>query len=101
MAFGLGKRAPALPLADLSAVPTNVPVTSADAVNTGVVTAFCGGIDRAVVALAEGAGVDGPILVITGGDAELYVRHGRLPTQHVPDLLHRGLAELWHTLAIG
>lgn len=95
MAFGLGERAPSLPRADLAASPVQVPVSSSDAVNTGVLTAFLGTIDRGVVALAEGAGVNGPLLVITGGDAEIYIRHGRLPVQHVPDLVHRGLAELF------
>ncbi len=51
-------------------------------------------IDREIIALAEGYNVDDPLLVITGDDAEIYVQHGRLPVQHVPDPAHRGLIEL-------
>ncbi len=35
-----------------------------------------------------------PTVVITGGAASDYLRHGRLAVVHVPDLVHRGLGLL-------
>lgn len=52
-------------------------------------------IDAAIVATAQKAGADGPLLVITGRDAEAYCRFGALPVQHVPELIHRGMVVLW------
>ncbi|MCB9870224.1 MAG: type III pantothenate kinase [Planctomycetes bacterium] len=98
MAFGLAQRAPVLPAADLGAVPLAVPRSSKDAVSSGVLHAFCGVVERAVRALADAA--DDPQLrvVLTGGEAAIYAKHGTLPVTPVPDLVHRGLVELWSRL---
>ncbi|MEM7205516.1 MAG: hypothetical protein AAF628_34990 [Planctomycetota bacterium] len=56
-------------------------------------TAFCAAVDRAIYATAAVCGADGPLLVITGPGALVYVESGRLPVQHIPDLVHRGLVE--------
>ena len=51
-------------------------------------------VDQAIYTTVANAGVDGPLLVITGPDADRYIRSGKLPVQHVPDLIHRGMVEL-------
>ena len=92
MAAGLRARAPGLPEARAGTVvlPARDPEA---AVATGVTLAFCGAVERLVADLAQAAGLAGAPIVVTGGEAELYLRHGRLRTHHVPDLVHQGL--LW------
>ncbi len=53
-------------------------------------------LDREIVSFVEGHGANGPLLVITGRNAKTYIENGRLPVQHEPELVHRGLLELWH-----
>lgn len=90
MAAGLAAAAPALSTFDPSR-PVSVPATSSPAaVDAGVVLAFAGAVDRLVADLRSAFSGSVPVL-ITGGDAELYLRHGRVATRHVSDLLHRGL----------
>lgn len=90
MAAGLAGAASSLPAFD-SSRPVSVPATSSPAaVDAGVVLAFTGAVDRLVADLRSTQSVSIPVL-ITGGDAELYLRHGRVATRHVSDLLHRGL----------
>lgn len=90
MAAGLASAAPSLPTFDPSR-PVSVPATSSPAaVDAGVVLAFVGAVDRLVADLRSTLNGSVPVL-ITGGDAELYLRHGRVATAHVSDLLHRGL----------
>ena len=40
-------------------------------------------------------GLTAPARGLPGGGAGAYLRHGRLEFEHVPDLLHRGLRQLW------
>jgi len=93
MASGLALAAPALP----RPVPLQhavVPARSSLAcVEAGTLLSFCGAVERLVgeAAAALPAGVP---RLLTGGDAETYLRHGRLALVHEPDLLHRGLRRL-------
>lgn len=99
MAAGLQARAPALPLADPSR-PLRLPATDpSGAVDAGVTLGFCGAVERLVAEVQAAAGVAGAPRLLTGGDAEVYLRHGRLAFQHVPDLVHQGLRCLAETRA--
>lgn len=90
LAHGLAQLAPALPVADLVADPVMPPQRSDVAVNTGVILAWCGAIERLVADLLRVA--RGPAtVVLTGGSAAVYLRHGRLRPVPAPDLIHRGL----------
>lgn len=95
MARGLGAAAPSLPPAAPDPDVTAVPVTSADAVGVGLALGFCGAVERLVGQLAAAGGLRGASRVLTGGGAEVYLRHGSLEFRHVPDLVHRGLWRLW------
>ena len=95
MAHGLELRAPALPAADLTGRVTGVPITTDDAVIGGVVLGFCGAVERLIAALRTGFGSTQPAVLLTGGEAELYLRHGTESVEHVPDLVHQGLYALW------
>ncbi len=90
MALGLATAAPALPAFDRRR-QISVPATSSSAaVDAGVMLAFAGAVERLVAEIAPVLGGAPPVL-ITGGDAEVCLRHGRLQAKLVPDLLHRGL----------
>jgi type III pantothenate kinase len=91
MAHGLDDCAGALPAVDLDAEPAVPTSSSLDAVNAGVSIGFCGLVERLVDDLIEATSSQQAALLITGGDAPTYLRHGRIPFQHVPDLVHRGL----------
>ena len=93
MARGLADGAPRLPKARLDEELVMLPDTSEAAVDAGVQLGFCGSVEGLVARVAATAGGD-PKLVLTGGDAELVLRHSTLPFVHVPDLLHRGLRAL-------
>lgn len=99
MAAGLQARAPALPRADPSR-SLRLPATDpSGAVDAGVTLGFCGAVERLVAEVEAAAGVTGTPRLLTGGDAEAYLRHGRLAFQHVPDLVHQGLRCLAETRA--
>lgn len=69
------------------------PRSTAAAVTAGVLLGWCGGIERLCAEMLRCA--RGPAtVVLTGGDAETYLQHGRLRPLWVPDLVHRGLAAL-------
>ena len=93
MARGLADSAPGLPVADREA-PLALPAKSSrGSVDGGVGLGFCGLVERLVAdVLAAAAGR--PAVVLTGGDAERYLHYGRLRVEHVPDLVHQGLALL-------
>lgn len=91
MRAGLTQRAPGLPAAVLEARPGLPAVTTQDAVDSGVVLAFCGAVERLTSELAAAARLPHATRVLTGGEAEIYLAHGRLRFQHVPDLVHEGL----------
>jgi type III pantothenate kinase len=97
MAKGLAGAAPALPEWS-SPDEVLLPATTSQAsVDAGVTLAFCGAVERLTqdlrVALPQAK------LLLTGGDAQVFVRHGRVPCTHVPDLLHQGLRWLAETSA--
>ena len=94
-ARGLSAAVPSLPAPDPSRALAGVPVTSTDAVGAGVSWGFCGAVERLVQEIERAGDVRGATRVLTGGEAEDYLRHGRLEFEHVPDLVHRGLAALW------
>lgn len=90
---GMAEVTPALPVPDLDARPILPPRSSQDAVDTGVVLGWCGLVERLVAGMLAAAA--GPARVVaTGGNAMRLLRHARLRAEHVPDLVHRGLAVL-------
>lgn len=87
---GMAHVTPHLPRADVAQATSMPPRSSATAVHTGVALAFCGAIERLVADL-QVAARSAATVVITGGHADDYRRHGRLACVHVPDLVHQGL----------
>lgn len=66
------------------------PRNTADAVESGIVAALCGAIERQHARLAEAAGVT-PRCVLTGGDAEMLLPHVDRPAERVPALVLEGV----------
>jgi type III pantothenate kinase len=95
MARGLEASAPGLPPARLDADLAPIPLTTTDAVAFGVQVGFCGAVERLIDAVARATGMQSAPCVLTGGDAELVLRHTSRRFEHVPDLIHRGLRHLW------
>lgn len=91
LAGALAERAPELPVPGLQEAFTSPPDSSRSAVSMGVQIGFCGLVERLVGDLL---GSEEWPIVLTGGGAAGYLRHGRLEVVHVPDLVHRGLALL-------
>jgi type III pantothenate kinase len=90
---GMAAVTPALPAPNLQAEPSMPPRSSQAAVDAGVLVGWCGMVERLVaemVAVARGPAT----VLVTGGRAELLMRHGRVEAAHVPDLIHRGLRRL-------
>lgn len=89
MTTGMAGRLPYLPAGD-PARGGDMPARSSQAaVDTGLLLAFCGAVERLVgEALAA---CSGATVVLTGGNALLYLRRGLLRAVHVDDLVHRGL----------
>lgn len=100
MARGLAAAAPGLPQ-PAAFTSTSLPADSSlGCVEAGVLLAFCGAVERLVGDLASALPASSARL-LTGGDAETYLTHGRLRLTHVDDLLHRGLVCLARTSAPG
>lgn len=87
----LGSQAPELRVPGLDAGFSSPPDSSRSALAMGVQLGFCGMVERLV---RELLGERGWPIVLTGGHAESYLRHGQLEVEHVPDLVHRGLVGL-------
>lgn len=66
------------------------PNITADAVQSGIVAALCGAIAQQHAHLAELAGV-APRCLLTGGDAEKILPYLRMPAEHVPALVLKGI----------
>jgi type III pantothenate kinase len=93
LGLGMAQVTPHLPRAEAEHAERLPARSSAAAVHAGVAYAFCGAIERLVAELLGASG--GPArIVLTGGHAEDYLRHGRLACEHVPDLVHQGLRML-------
>lgn len=90
---GMAQLTPVLPHANRDAVPQVPPRSSAAAVDTGVLLGWCGAVERLVQDM-RGAMACEPAIVVTGGNADLLLRWGRLRCSHEPDLVHLGLALL-------
>lgn len=71
---------------DRQAFPNN----TADAVQSGIVAALCGAIAQQHAHLTELAGV-APRCLLTGGDAEKILPYLRMPVEHVPALVLKGI----------
>ncbi len=90
---GMASVTPRLPRAEPQLAVEMPPRSSADAVNTGALLAFCGAVERLVADTLQCA--RGPCTVaLTGGHAEDYLRRGRLRPNWEPDLVHAGLRAL-------
>jgi type III pantothenate kinase len=90
---GMAQVTPHLPLADVTKATAMPPRSSATAVHTGVALAYCGAIERLVADL-QLAARSATTIVVTGGHADDYRRHGQLACIYVPDLVHQGLRHL-------
>jgi type III pantothenate kinase len=66
------------------------PRTTADAVQSGIVTALCGAIQSQHARLAEIVGCV-PRCLLTGGDADKLVPHLALSVEHAPALVLEGM----------
>ena len=66
------------------------PRTTADAVQSGVIAALCGAIQRQYANLAEVAGMH-PRCILTGGDADCLLPFLDFPVEHVPALVLEGM----------
>jgi type III pantothenate kinase len=66
------------------------PRNTADAVESGIVAALCGAIERQHARLAKAAGVT-PRCLLTGGDAEMLLPHLNRPAERVPALVLEGM----------
>lgn len=93
MVAGMVQLTPGLPRASRDAVPVVPPRSSAAAVDAGVLLGWCGAVERLVHDMQQALGGE-PAVVVTGGNADLLLRWGRLRCCHEPDLVHRGLALL-------
>jgi len=94
LAAGMRAVTPQLPAVDAAGPVAVPPRNTGAAVGMGLALAFCGAVERLVAeTLAASRGL--AVILITGGHAEQYLRHGRLAAEHVPDLVHQGLRLLW------
>src|SRR5262245_41750250 len=94
-AFVAGMQAvtPHLPAADPAQAGPLPARSSATNVHTGAMLAFCGAVERLCADALRA--LRGPAtVVLTGGHADDYLRHGRLLPVLRGDLVHRGLAIL-------
>jgi type III pantothenate kinase len=66
------------------------PRNTADAVQSGIVTALCGAIQLQHTRLAAAAGTE-PHCLLTGGDAGMLLPHLGMPAEHVPALVLEGV----------
>jgi type III pantothenate kinase len=87
---GMAIVTPGLPRATPRAAVAFPPRSSADAVNTGALIAFCGAVER-IVADTMAAARGPATVVLTGGHAEDYLLRGRMRPRMEPDLVHAGL----------
>jgi len=94
-AAGLAAKAPALPLADLDAVPQLPATTTQGCVDSGVLFGWAGLVER-LVAGAKGAASGDVHVVLTGGNATRLLRlsDAFAGASHVPELVHDGLRAL-------
>lgn len=90
MARGLAAAAPRLPAFDAARSGPLPATSSEDCVAAGVMAGFCGAVERLLDDVGQVLPHDAA-RVITGGDAEVYLQHGRRRLTHVSDLLHQGL----------
>ena len=90
---GMRAATPALPAAELEAMPRVPARSSQESVDTGVLLGFAGMVERLVAEAVRSA--RGPLqIVVTGGAATVLLRHARLRAEHEPDLVHLGLLAL-------
>lgn len=89
---GMAHATPALPAPriDVAAVDALARSTQA-AVDAGVLLGYCGLVERLVAGVLAAMPAATQV-VLTGGNSERFARHGALRAEHVPDLVHRGLA---------
>ena len=77
-------------VADTGGLWQAFPRTTADAVQSGIVSALCGAIQKQHARLAEIAGVM-PHCMLTGGDAAIVLPHLGLAAEMVPALVLEGI----------
>lgn len=66
------------------------PLTTADAVQSGIVAALCGAIEQQHARLAEASSMP-PQCLLTGGDAEMLLPHLSMHAEHVSALVLEGM----------
>lgn len=90
---GMRQQTPHLPAAEPERAAALPARSSAASVDAGAMLMFCGGVERLCADLLRAA--RGPAtVVLTGGNAGHYLRHGRLQPIHCDDLVHQGLVLL-------
>lgn len=77
-------------VAEVSGNVQTFPRATADAVQSGIIAALCGAIERQYEHLTKAAGMQ-PRCIITGGDAECLLPFLELPVEHVPALVLEGM----------
>jgi type III pantothenate kinase len=77
-------------VAEVSGICQAFPRTTADAVQSGIIAALCGAIQRQFAHLAEVAGKP-PHVILTGGDAETLLPFLDLQVELVPLLVLEGM----------
>jgi type III pantothenate kinase len=91
---GMAHATPALPAPRLDVETVDAAARSTQAaVDAGVLLGYCGLVERLVTNVLASMPAEA-VFVLTGGNAERFLRHSRLRAEHVPDLVHRGLARL-------
>jgi type III pantothenate kinase len=94
MVRGLAAAAPRL-ATQADRLPRTIPALSTeDSLRFGHRVGWCGLVDR-LVEEVRGRISFAPALVVTGGEAEVYLESGRHRPLHAPDLTHHGLRLLW------
>lgn len=77
-------------VADVAGEPQAFPLTTADAVHSGILAALCGAIRQQYAQLAEAAGKQ-PRCLLTGGDAAILLPYLNLPGELAPALILEGI----------
>ncbi|MCA8977289.1 MAG: type III pantothenate kinase [Planctomycetes bacterium] len=90
LALGMAAATPALPVADFESMPSVPSASTQAAVDTGVVSGYCGLVERLVADTVRAAA--GPVrIVVTGGNARRLLARSRLRATFFGDLVHTGL----------
>ncbi len=100
MVAGMRAVTPGLPAAEPAQGDALPARSSRQSVHSGVLWSFWGAVDRLVKEALAGSERD-RVVVVTGGNAPLYVAHAARSLRHEPDLVHTGLSLLLDAAGAG